>query len=289
MSRRVVAGWGPPWLRYILVTLGTLYVLFVWLRGVGHPDASAVPQPARYFTQIARLFTTAAVVTIDYRVEGWLCAEERFAEIDYRPHFPIHRDNKESRFHRVAHFHRYDSTLTLNVPLDRPPVRGLGTAVRQGVPTVTAIRRARGNAINVDVDAPDQLAAGAAAHAIRAVLAEQGFTPGALRPTNRARRQPGDLLVMEALDDFLVERHNARVGAGLASDDQPPGLGSIGGIRLLSLRRPFPEPGEPVERYHEPPVDTFPDKQRRHWFWTTESVRAERCAALLRADDPEGR
>jgi hypothetical protein len=66
-----------------------------------------VPRPALYFGQIAALFPRAATHRIEYRAEGLPCDGPAF-EIDVRPFFPIHSDDKESRFDRALHFYRND-------------------------------------------------------------------------------------------------------------------------------------------------------------------------------------
>jgi hypothetical protein len=75
---------------------------------------------------------------------------------------------------------------------------------------------------------------------------------------------------MEALEDYLVNAYDARVNSHDA----------IGGIRVLSLRIPFPPPGSHIERYHRKPLSDFPAEQRKEWFWTPESRRTRRCAEV---------
>ena len=91
----------------ILVVIGGLYLAGVWLEGVGSTiPAKVLPRTPLYFLQIAALFPKAAVNVIDYRAEGWLCAERRWQEIDTRPYFSLDPDDKENRFQRVMHFFR---------------------------------------------------------------------------------------------------------------------------------------------------------------------------------------
>lgn len=100
----------PPWrsrARTLLVVIGALYLTGVWLEGVGSTlPSSLLPRTPLYFLQIAALFPRAAVNVIEYRAEGWICAEHRWAEILTRPYFPIDPDDKENRFQRVMHFFR---------------------------------------------------------------------------------------------------------------------------------------------------------------------------------------
>jgi hypothetical protein len=71
----------------------------------------------------------------------------------------------------------------------------------------------------------------------------------------------------QAIDEYLVTRHNLRVG----HDER------IGGVRLLSLREPLPEPGKPIAPYARRALDTYPADERKNWYWTPNSKRAARC------------
>ena len=80
--------------------------------------------------------------------------------------------------------------------------------------------------------------------------------------------------VMEALDAFLVERHNARAEPVDGVD------GPIGGMRFLSLRMPIPAPGQPAARYVYDPLGLPPPgSEQKPWFMTAGSTRAKRCEA----------
>jgi hypothetical protein len=174
----------PRWVQGCGVGLAFAYFASIFLGSVGSElPRRVLPGGALYFTQVACLFTQAPRNAIDYRAEGWRCDVGRWEEIPVTPHFPIHPDDKESRFHRAMHFYRQN------------------------------------------------------------------------RPT------------MQALDEFLVTRHNAS-----------PGAERIGGVRLLSLRVPVPAPGTPAPRYARHPLASYPEEQRKHWYWTRESVRHRRCA-----------
>jgi hypothetical protein len=76
-----------------------------------------LPRSARYFAQVACLFPSAGQYAIEYRAEGWSCAESRWREIDVRDAFPIDADNKENRFQRAMHFYR--NTPQVMAELDR--------------------------------------------------------------------------------------------------------------------------------------------------------------------------
>lgn len=98
-----------PWRRYALIAIAGLYLADVWLDGVGsNVPAKVLPRAVLYFGQIAALFKWAGEKQIDYRAEGWVCAEHKWVEIDPRPFFPIDQDNKENRFYRAVQFHRRD-------------------------------------------------------------------------------------------------------------------------------------------------------------------------------------
>jgi len=81
--------------------------------------------------------------------------------------------------------------------------------------------------------------------------------------------------VMQALDDFLVTQHNARLAAGLPANDGVDGV--IGGIRLHSLRTPLPALGSPVPRYQGPRLDEHPKHLRKTWYRTPRPLVRERC------------
>ena len=95
------------WKTYALLAVAGLYLADVWLDGVGSSLPSKVlPRSLLYFGQIAALFPHAGEKQIDYRAEGWSCADRKWVEIDPRPWFPIDQDNKENRFYRAVQFYR---------------------------------------------------------------------------------------------------------------------------------------------------------------------------------------
>src|SRR5687768_13417450 len=78
------------WKTYTLLAVAGLYLADVWLDGVGSTlPGKVLPRSLLYFGQIAALFPHAGEKQIDYRAEGWVCAEHRCVEIDPRPWFPI--------------------------------------------------------------------------------------------------------------------------------------------------------------------------------------------------------
>lgn len=82
--------------------------------------------------------------------------------------------------------------------------------------------------------------------------------------------------VMEALEEYLVDGHNARVVAGENTGDGIDGL--IGGIRVTSLRIPLPEPGTKTERFTALPLEEVSEDWIKHWFWTPASRRELHCS-----------
>jgi len=98
---------GPAWLRRSLAVIGGLYIAAVFFEAVGWQLHALVYRPILFFCQIAALFPKAATHSIEYRAEGYTCSG-RVVEIDVRPFFPIHADDKESRFDRAMFFYRSD-------------------------------------------------------------------------------------------------------------------------------------------------------------------------------------
>jgi hypothetical protein len=99
---------GSSLLRLALAFAGALYIAAVFIEGAGGSRlARVVPRPLLFFSQIAALFPRAATHRIEYRAEGLPCEGPAF-EIDVRPFFPIHADDKESRFDRALRFYRKD-------------------------------------------------------------------------------------------------------------------------------------------------------------------------------------
>jgi hypothetical protein len=184
----IARAWQAPLATRVLTVVAAVYFGSIWLDAMGsNLHTRLLPNTLTYFTQVAGLFPNAALATIEYRVEGWDCAGNRWREIDPRTDFPMDADSKENRFYRALHFFRQS------------------------------------------------------------------------RP------------VMHALDEFLVDRHNARARDGREE------VGLIGGIRTQSIRVPLPQPGQKIERYARLPADSYPEGQRHYWYWTLTSRREERC------------
>jgi hypothetical protein len=107
---RVELSPGPTWLRRALVVIGALYIGAMFLEGSGSTLDRTIPRPLLFFCQIAKLFPHAATFSIEYRAQGYTCAG-RVLELDVRPFFPIHADDKENRFDRAMFFYRQDRTV----------------------------------------------------------------------------------------------------------------------------------------------------------------------------------
>ena len=93
--------------RVLLVVVAALYVGGVAFHGLAPASVQRlVPQPFLSFLQISCLFPNRSPMAIEYRLEVWHCGNAAFEELDTRPHFPIHQDDKENRLHRLGFFHR---------------------------------------------------------------------------------------------------------------------------------------------------------------------------------------
>lgn len=190
----LIAPPGPRWLRRVITAAGVLYLSAIVLGSAGSAlPRRVLPRPVLFCSQVACLFPHAARVSIDYRVLAYSCEARRWQELDHRPYFPIRHDDKESRFHRVAHFYR------------------------------------------------------------------------------RNRK------TMQALEAYLVSRHNERASANNPSDGA---AGRIGGIALFSLRVPFPRRGGRVDRYRRTAFRDHPRERRKRWYITPSSRRHELCEGV---------
>jgi hypothetical protein len=98
--------------------LAALYLCVMWLEGPGWlGPLKRLPSTFLFFTQCTALFPRAALASIEYRAEGYVCEKGEFEEIDTRPYFPIDAEDKENRFSRVMFFYRHNKK-TMNA-LDR--------------------------------------------------------------------------------------------------------------------------------------------------------------------------
>ncbi len=108
----VLPNFGGKIFRILLIIL-TAYFLFLmvlgeWKSGLAYHLA---PNPFLFFTQIAGLFPDAKKADIDFRLEGWVCEDGIFKEIDTAPYFPIQAGNKENRFQRAVYFYSHNKLV----------------------------------------------------------------------------------------------------------------------------------------------------------------------------------
>ncbi|HEX3759413.1 MAG TPA: hypothetical protein VHW23_11940 [Kofleriaceae bacterium] len=82
---------------------------------------------------------------------------------------------------------------------------------------------------------------------------------------------PRERAVAKALDAYISRRHATGADDGVT--------GPIGGIRVMKATRPFPEPGEPVQRYHYDPFATAPGDELKEKYATPADERERRCAS----------
>src|SRR5208283_2680641 len=82
---QVRASLWPGRISYALRISAGIYLAGIWLEAVGATSPLKMfPRSLVYFTQIAALFTRAAVYSIDYRAEAYDCAASEWAELDTR-------------------------------------------------------------------------------------------------------------------------------------------------------------------------------------------------------------
>jgi hypothetical protein len=75
-----------------------------------------------------------------------------------------------------------------------------------------------------------------------------------------------DRRVMRALEDYVVERNN-----------ETPGAPKIIGVRFTSIRSPYPAIGSHIEPYVEKPLASYPESQKKIWYYTSQARRREKC------------
>jgi len=141
-ARHVVRPWLPWWAGYVTSLLAAIYLIAVFIEAV-HPGKmrKALGRQGSYFAQIAKLFAERSEVSIDFRAEGFRCDTHQFEELDVRPYFPMHADDKESRFDRTMFFYlenrqvqvalqdyliaRHDARVASGAPTDLPRIGGI--------------------------------------------------------------------------------------------------------------------------------------------------------------------
>ena len=186
-----VGPWLPWWATYLVSFIAGFYFIAIFVEAV-KPDSmhKLMSRPGAYFAQIAKLFAERSEMAIDYRASGFRCDTQKFEELDVRPYFPMHADDKENRFQRTMGF------FLKNQKIHR------------------------------------------------------------------------------ALERYIIDSHNASVASGAKTE-----LPRIGGVELLSLRIPIPDPGSEFPRYSRIPLAEIPPTwTRKVWYVTPPKEAAERCA-----------
>jgi len=140
--------------RVALRVLAVVYLMGVWLDGAGCGIPAAVlPRAANYFVQVSALFPWAAITSIDYRAEGFVCSDGTWMELDTRPYFPIDPEDKENRFNRVMHFFRENRTTM--TALDSYLVQSHDSGQHDdGIPRDRAIGGVRLWSLRIPIPAP---------------------------------------------------------------------------------------------------------------------------------------
>jgi hypothetical protein len=95
------------WFRGALAVCAALY--FVML--LHHPEPQSGMKQIAFFTECTCLFPAADRYATEYRLDGWSCADRAWRPLDPRAYFPIHADDKESRFQRLAYFYQRSSRV----------------------------------------------------------------------------------------------------------------------------------------------------------------------------------
>jgi hypothetical protein len=147
-----------PWRargRVALRILAGAYLAGVWLDGTGTGlPARVLPRSPNYFLQVSALFPMSAIASIDYRAEGFVCADGDWRELDTRPYFPIDQDDKENRFNRVMHFYREHRQTMHALDTFLVTRHNAATRVDDGIPLDRAIGGVRLWSIRIPIPAP---------------------------------------------------------------------------------------------------------------------------------------
>lgn len=86
----------------MLAWLGAIY-LFALIK---HPPQSHGMRAISFFTESTKLFPSADLYALDFRLDGYSCWAKHWEPIDPRAYFPIQADDKESRFQRFSYFYK---------------------------------------------------------------------------------------------------------------------------------------------------------------------------------------
>jgi hypothetical protein len=102
--------------KYAIRVVAVVYLAGVWLNGAGIPlTARFLPKTFDYFLYVAALFPIASTAASEYRAEAYVCSDGKWREIDVRPYFQVHADDKESRFQRALYFYHDNKPTKLKL------------------------------------------------------------------------------------------------------------------------------------------------------------------------------
>lgn len=84
---------------------------------------------------------------------------------------------------------------------------------------------------------------------------------------------------LRALDEFITSHYEQdRIAAAARGEARD----ALGGVRFVRVRSAIGEPGQTEERYTKKPLSSFGADDRKDIYYTPESKRETRCAALGR-------
>lgn len=102
----------PFWTRAVLTLCAALYLVLLVFHQFRHKAWPDWMKPPMMFINSTELFPTADRYATEFKLEGWSCTDKKWEPMDPRPYFPLHGDDKESRFQRILHFYLEDARDT---------------------------------------------------------------------------------------------------------------------------------------------------------------------------------
>jgi hypothetical protein len=81
-----------------------------------------------------------------------------------------------------------------------------------------------------------------------------------------------DTAVMDDLEEYVVQRHNARAVADGTTTGQ-----TIGGVRFVRIGIPIPKPGSPLETFRQKSLAAYPKRERHVVYTTPQADIDQRC------------
>ena len=121
----------PVWLSVALPIVAVLYLVMLVFHQFRHNAWPKALQAPMLFIESTELFPTADRYATEFKLEGYSCREKAWQPMDPRPYFPMHGDDKESRFQRIVHFYDEDKKATGSKFL-RPVMRALEHFILDG-------------------------------------------------------------------------------------------------------------------------------------------------------------